>query len=404
MVDSVMRLVLYAVSVPIMISNAERRARLSVRHRLIRDEWTDDVSQVADDMVALHSSDPVSVYLSAAARMLEPSVARIDDALYQDRSIIRHHGMRRTLWVVSREMLPVVHASCSADVAGKERRRLIQLIEAGGSIDAAQSWVDVGVDAIVEEISKKGALTTREIGAALPHLSVPITLAAGTSYSATVRAHGKLAALAAFQGRLVRTKPRGSWVSSEYAWEPLEIEPLDAQEAAGELIHRWLRRFGPGTELDLRWWTGWTATKTRQALGDAGAQLASLESGEEGWVARDDVALGTEDSWVALLPGLDPSTMGWKQRSWYLSDAVAERVFDRNGNAGPTVWVDGHVVGGWVQRADGTIALDVPDDVLRARGDEIDECVDRLAAVIGDTRFRVRFPSPNQRELLASQI
>ena len=47
----------------------ERRARLTRRHRLLSEERTDDVAAVADSVVALHSSDPVTVYLSAMARM-----------------------------------------------------------------------------------------------------------------------------------------------------------------------------------------------------------------------------------------------------------------------------------------------------------------------------------------------
>ena len=55
--------------------------------------------------------------------------------------------------------------------------------------------------------------------------------------------------------------------------------------------------------------------------------------------------------------------MGWKQRAWYLDPEVGAAVFDRNGNGGPTVWVDGRIVGGWVQRRDGTIAVRLLTDV-----------------------------------------
>ena len=51
------------------ISDEERRARLAVRHRLLPRTRTDDLPRIADDLVALHSSDPVTVYLSAMVRM-----------------------------------------------------------------------------------------------------------------------------------------------------------------------------------------------------------------------------------------------------------------------------------------------------------------------------------------------
>ena len=71
------------------------------------------------------------------------------------------------------------------------------------------------------------------------------------------------------------------------------------------------------------------------------------------------------EPWVALLPGLDPTTMGWKRRDWYLPPGHVPLLFDRNGNAGPAVWVDGRIVGGWVQRRNGEIATRLLDDVGR---------------------------------------
>ena len=83
------------------ISDEERRARLAERHRLLPRTRTDDLTQIADDLVALHSTDPVTVYLSAMARMANPSIAAVERALYADRTLIRHHAMRRTLWLAT---------------------------------------------------------------------------------------------------------------------------------------------------------------------------------------------------------------------------------------------------------------------------------------------------------------
>ena len=58
------------------------------------------------------------------------------------------------------------------------------------------------------------------------------------------------------------------------------------------------------------------------------------------------------DGHVALLPTLDPTTMGWTARDWYLGEHRAQ-LFDSAGNAGATVWWRGRVVGGWAARPDG---------------------------------------------------
>ena len=128
-------------------------------------------------------------------------------------------------------------------------------------------------------------------------------------------------------------------------------------------MRRWLAAFGPGTLQDLAWWTGWPLGQTRQALAAARAVEVDLDAGT-GFLLADDLdPVPPPPEWVALLPSLDPTVMGWKERSWYLG-GHRERLFDRNGNAGPTVWADGRVVGGWAQRPDGTIAVELLEPVL----------------------------------------
>ena len=68
--------------------------------------------------------------------------------------------------------------------------------------------------------------------------------------------------------------------------------------------------------------------------------------------------------WVALLPALDPTTMGWQARDWYLGSHKAQ-LFDRNGNAGPTIWLDGRIVGGWAIRDAGEVVTGLLEDVGR---------------------------------------
>jgi hypothetical protein len=181
---------------------------------------------------------------------------------------------------------------------------------------------------------------------------------------------------------------------------------MDPREASAELVRRWLRTFGPGTTADIQWWTGWTLRDTRRALDDLGAAMVTMETAAgdiDAWLEPDDLdAVRGTSKWVALLPGLDPTMMGWKDRSWYLDAGVASHVVDRNGNAGPTIWVDGRVVGSWAQRKDGTIALGWLTDVPQARRAQVEAAARKLEHVLGEARFTMRFPAPIQAELLSS--
>lgn len=118
----------------------ERRARVARRHRLLPAERIDDVAAIANDLVALHSSDPVTVYLSALARMATPSVATVERALYVDRSLVRHHAMRRTLWVATPETTRRMHAAATRKIAAAEHRRTVKMLLESG-LDDGDAWL-----------------------------------------------------------------------------------------------------------------------------------------------------------------------------------------------------------------------------------------------------------------------
>ncbi len=122
-------------------------------------------------------------------------------------------------------------------------------------------------------------------------------------------------------------------------------------------MRRWLHSFGPGTEADLVWWLGATKGAVRRALADLGAVEVSLAEGP-GYLLPDDLDdLPEPEPWAALLPVLDPTTMGWKQRDFYLDPEDRPFLFDTNGNAGTTAWWCGRVVGCWVQDPDGAVVV-----------------------------------------------
>ncbi len=185
------------------------------------------------------------------------------------------------------------------------------------------------------------------------------------------------------------------------SWLPEGVDGLEERESAHRLADSWLQRFGPATLADLQWWTGWTGKTTQEALTDCGAEQVELD-GQVGWVAAGDVHAPQDpgERWEALLPGLDPTTMGWKQRDWYLP-AEAVECFDRNGNAGPTIWVDGQVVGAWAQARDGQIRTHWFAQVPSERRERVLQRAEELRSWLGSTRFSVRFPGRVNASLLA---
>ena len=391
------------------ISRQQQRWRLAHRHRLIAAERTDDVGKIANDLIALHSSDPATVYLSAAARMINPVLESVDHALYETRSLVRHHAMRRTLWVMAPDIARLAHGASTAKVARAERKRTEAAFATTADIADPAAWLDDALAKIITLLDAQGELSTRDIGKALPELVVPVTFGVNTKNPAALNAHTKVLQGAGFDGALVRGRPTGNWISAEYQWNPTEhwlgqtIAGLEERPAAAELLHRWLLRFGPATAVDIRWWFGWTAGLATKALADSDAVEVALDDDQTGFVALGDTEAAPDPGpWVRLLPGLDPTAMGWKERDWYLDPALVPRLFDRFGNAGPTVWVDGQIVGGWIQRPTGEIAVELATDLGAEHQRLLNEAIEQLQHVLGDVVVRPRFPAPVQKALFAS--
>ena len=385
------------------ITVEERRARLGVRHLLAPPSRKTTPLDVARSVVALHSTDPASVFLSIHARAPAAGADAIERALYEDRSLIRMLGMRRTVFVVPVELAPVVHASSTKAIAQQQRGLYRKFLAEAGVGDGP--WLDKVEDATAAAPTERGEAVGADLARDVPELRSRIRLNRGKAYEGEQNITTWVLALLAADGRIVRGRPRGTWTSSQYRWSPVEawlphgVEEWPVERARVELVRRWLARYGPGTVADLRWWTGWTAAQVKQALAVIEPVEVDLD-GATGLVLADDLKPVRAKPWVALLPALDPTPMGWAGRDWYLGPHAAS-LFDRSGNVGPTIWSDGRIVGGWTQRPDGEIVHRLLEDVGSDKVGQIEAAAARLAAWVGPVRVRPRFRTPLERELSA---
>ena len=388
------------------ITNDERRARLAARHHLSPAARVSEVARLAGDLVGLHGTDPATVFLSAAARLKQPAgaVAALERALYDDRTLVRTLCMRRTMFVVPLDLVPVVQAACTDALVPGERKRLVQLLESSGITKRGARWLAEVEAKTLAELDARGQATGAELSKAVPALGKQIPVGEGKKWAGTTGVSTRVLFLLSTDQQVARGRPKGSWTSSQYRWSPMAtwlpdgVPSMPAEEASTELVRRWLATFGPGTTGDVKWWTGWTAAKTKAALGAVGAIEVELEEGT-GWVLPDDEGpVRARAPWVALLPALDPTTMGWQQREWYLG-SHAKALFDTNGNAGPTVWVDGRIVGGWAQRRTGEVVYQLLEDVGREAAAAITGAAGELEDWLGDVRVTPRFPTPLQKKL-----
>jgi hypothetical protein len=338
--------------------------------------------------------------------MAVPEVAAVERALYEDRELVRILGMRRTMFVEPVELMPVVQAACTDAIAVQQRRLLVDMIGGAGMADDPAAWIEEVETAAVKALEARGGATATEVAQDDPRLAQQIVVAEGKPYEGRQSVVTRILLLLAADGRIVRGRPRGSWVSGQYrwsvigAWLPDGAGPWLIHDAQAELVRRWLASFGPATIADVKWWTGLPMGQVRRAVAAAGAVEVDLD-GVPGLVLADDLdPVPAPGPWAALLPALDPTTMGWAGRDFYLGPHRPV-LFDRNGNAGPTIWWDGRVVGGWAQRRSGELVLRLLEDVGADATTAIEADAARLADWLGPARVTPRFRTPLERELVA---
>ncbi|MCA1780885.1 MAG: winged helix DNA-binding domain-containing protein [Intrasporangiaceae bacterium] len=374
---------------PAVISAAQRRARLAARHALAPAHRRDSVEDVVDAMVALHATEAATVHLAVATRS-GCTVADVDRALYEDRSVVKQLAMRRTLFGLPRALLPAAWGSAGVRVAEQQRRLIAKDVERCGLAPDGERWLAAACAAVVARLADGSARGAKELREELPELTGQLSYGAGTAYAGTIHIAPRVLTLLGAEGRIVRAENAGHWRTSRPQWTAMATwlgsspEPLDERTGYAELVRRWLGTFGPGTERDIVWWLGTTRTVVRRALSDVGALRVDVEDSAPGWVLPDDLGGVPEpEPWSALLPVLDPTAMGWKDRDFYLDPRDVPFLVDSNGNIGTTAWWCGRVVGAWVQDEGGVVRV-VPRhglpagamDALQAEADRLTRWLD----------------------------
>lgn len=382
------------------IGVAQRRARLVTRQFLSAP--AESAEEVAEGLVALHATDPATVHLSAAVRLREPETA--ERALYEDRSLVRMLGMRRTMFVAPAALAPVVQSACAEEIARKQRKLLIQHLATAELAEEPGSWLAEVEEGAFAALAARGGAHAQQIADGEPRLRTEIVMAQGKPYEARGYITNRVLFLLAAQGRIVRGRPRGSWLSTQYSWAtadswlPGGIPAIPPETARVELARRWLRAFGPAPVEDLKWWTGWTAGQVKKALAELAPAEVDLD-GTPGVVLPDDLGPVPEpEPTAAFLPALDPTPMGWVRRDWYLGEHQAP-LFDRTGNVGPTIWWGGRIVGGWAQRPSGEVVHRMLEDVGADGTAAIERVAGQVRDWLGDIRVTPKFRTPLEKEL-----
>ncbi|MFC2029933.1 winged helix DNA-binding domain-containing protein [Chloroflexota bacterium] len=376
------------------------------QHLLPRSQPTQLV-QVTRDIAALHATGAAGPYLSLWARVAGFQRRALEEALYNRRELVRLLCMRTTLHLVASDEMPFFHQAYLAQrgpIELRDTRRL--LVQAGLVTEREAGALLEGLQRqVLDFLTEKGPSTVRQINSAVPELQARVRYDEDKSYGGEFSVGSRLVPSMCALGLLVRARARGTWRSNlyEYAtfaeWLPnLDLESVTPMEARTWLVRRYLSAFGPATIDDVQWWTGFSRGRTEEALTNLNSELAEVAIEGLGNEHLMLVDVGqTLRAWPAeggpsafFLPSLDPYIMGYKDRRRFLAVEHHDKVFDRAGNAMPTVWVDGSVVGAWLHRKDGRVVFGLFEPVRKSARARLETKRLELERFLGDEYLPVR--------------
>ena len=287
-----------------------------------------------DDLLGLHATDRRSPYLQLRARVAGFTPDELDELLDAGRAA-RVPGMRSTLFIESAAMVELVMAATRGMLAAGHERWLA----ANGL--TRRSYEQLALR--IEDALGGGPLDARRLREAI-----------GAREQLT-----PVLVVMCDEARLVRWKGGRGWPHSPPAYRRfaealpgVEPDAWDEEAAMRELVARYVRRYGPVTERDVAWWTGFRMTEVRRLLAALPDLVAAAIDGQAVLLHVDDVAAAQRrpralTGEVALLPLLDPYVQGYRDRDRLVEPAHLPFVVDPAGNATSAIVAAGRVAGVW---------------------------------------------------------
>lgn len=327
--------------------------RLS-RHHLVERAPASALARVAGDMAGAQAQVLSAAQLSLWARTRDISVADVEQALWQDRTLVKTWCMRGALHLIpSKDFAVFVRGS------RRDARSMAWMVRVGLPVDAVERLVR-GMRDVLDRPLTRGEIAER-VSASLGVKTVNKSgrgwggksNATGFRIGRTVLSLDGIVFISCTRGLACFGPNRGAeatFVRPE-EWLP-PWDNLPTEKAELELLRRYLRAHGPATVRDFALWTYMTAAGARDVWGRLEAELAPVTLGEQvGWVLRDDLPTlrraKLESPVVRLLPNFDSFLLGLKDKSHLVDAAHYKRVYRPQGWLSPVVLIDGRVAGVW---------------------------------------------------------
>jgi len=323
------------------------------KHYLLKGSQAGNVLQVVNDIIALHATSVGTPYISLFARMKNFQRKHLDEEFYVNRNLIRLSCMRGTLFISSIESAPMLYQATRLSEPRFSKWLNKWGIQPSEYHELTQKLLN---------ILKGGGKTLLEIKKALPREMVrSVELRAGKDVYRGTNVNIVLNAMT-LNGTIISEKgaetlqitKANRYMLSQEIYPELNLESVGSQDARVMLVKRYVKAFGPVTEDDIAWWTGFPKTETKDAMAAVEKELLYVEiSGfrEEHLMVKNDYEQlvkfkPLKTSSISLLPYEDPYTKGYEARA-RLIDRELEKAAYVGGGVQPTILLNGKIIGTW---------------------------------------------------------
>jgi hypothetical protein len=298
-------------------------------------------AEVVQAVCGLQAQVLAAAELGVGVRSSGLTLAEVEQARLQERSIIWTWGMRGTLHLLAASDLGWLLPLLGPVFLRGDRAR-------SNYLGLDEETAERGVRLLVDLLASQGPLTRQEIALWLAAQGVP------TEGQASIH----LIARAANQGFVCHGPERAGEPSYVLLddWCKDSRDALPPEDALDELARRYLAAYGPAGAADLAAWSGLSLRELRSALGRIAGELVEVDmGGRTGWLPKAhldwlDELSSMEKSpapLVRLLPRFDSYLLGYASRESILDPQYAVRINTGGGMIAATLLVDGRIQGTW---------------------------------------------------------
>lgn len=323
------------------------------KQHLLDQSKADTVLEVVEDLFGLHATSASTPYLSLFARLKQFQRSMLDQELYIKRNLIRFGFMRRTLFILTTKLAPIAFQATRLSEA-----QTMQLLEGWNIPHSEYQRVAESVYAALKDGAQplstiKQAMTSGLVRTVERQTGKTISRMTNVNITLTVLMQlGKVFSEKYSDPIMTRHANRYALIRTVYP--NLSLEALNTEEAQIQLVKRYISAYGPVTEQDVAWWTGLGKTKIQTAMTAFESEIFPIRIKKH---SEDYVMLESDYTTlkkfkaprklpVLLLPYEDPYLKGYLLRNRFVSADHEKQVYI-GGEAQPTVFVKGKIVGTW---------------------------------------------------------